>query len=438
LKRKPFGVFLHAIKMVGRNIRSYAMLSVTIILSLSVLLGFMGYMDTMHYNRNKTLFARDRSFLRVSSIGLNASSANRLQEKAEEIGTTHTLQYIKYNGAHINTTQWTMSTGEKVNGLNATVYAVPRECWYLEQNKNMKQTGATIQEPYQTNWLDGRDDENITLEKGQILMDEQLFQAFGLSKENCVIELSLLNNGTVSGTFVVVGTVPSNGPLELEPVVNEITDEVYMEPVDTEYRSTLVFSLDDLNPQNFGSGCHRTILFYSDQPENVKTLIKTLEPDLTVTSIYELQNTTLEKIRTEKGTKAIVAALLVLILGINLYSSFENALNDRKFEIGVKRAMGASGFSIIRQFFYESMIVMFADIAISVALVVNIGIVLKYFKEAQIALEGTSDAKAYILYITPYSVGMFAACAIVLTVVFSFVFAYKTTQVQIVDYLKAE
>ena len=33
---------------------------------------------------------------------------------------------------------------------------------------------------------------------------------------------------------------------------------------------------------------------------------------------------------------------------------------------------------------------------------------------------------------------VFAVCAVVLTVVFSFVFAYKTTQIQIVDYLKAE
>ena len=48
------------------------------------------------------------------------------------------------------------------------------------------------------------------------------------------------------------------------------------------------------------------------------------------------------------------------------------------------------------------------------------------------------EFETYTLYVTPYSVGMFAACAIVLTVVFSFVFAYKTTQVQIVDYLKAE
>ena len=44
----------------------------------------------------------------------------------------------------------------------------------------------------------------------------------------------------------------------------------------------------------------------------------------------------------------------------------------------------------------------------------------------------------YVLYITAESVAMFAVCALVLTVVFSFIFAYKATRVQIVDYLKAE
>jgi len=170
-------------------------------------------------------------------------------------------------------------------------------------------------------------------------------------------------------------------------------------------------------------------------------MLKTMEPDAMIKTVYEDQARALEQIQTEKGTKAIIAALLLVILGINLYSCFENALNDRKFEIGVKRAMGASGFSIVRQFFYESMIVIVANIVISIAFVVDVGLLLKLYR--QLTMKDFSgivhfEFETYSLYITPYSIGMFAACAIVLTVVFSLVFAYKTTQVQIVDYLKAE
>jgi len=452
VKGKPFGILIHAVKMVRRNIRSYALLSVTIILSFSFLLGFLGYMDTAHYNQYKNLFTRDPSLLKVSSSKLNTSITNRIQERAREYGTTHTLQYLKYN-CNVDTSQWVLPTGERLWFLHATAYGIPRECWYLEREKSVLTTGISLNEPYPVTWLDNREANNITLENGQVLMDEQLFKALGLTAENNILQLQLTHSYAsstgdmthISGSFTVVGTVPSNTHMELERRTVESTEETYVTPANSAYEATLVFSLDDLNPTTLPGSYIRTVIFHTDQPENIEKMIESLEPDLPITSIYTLQKNAQEKIRTEKSTKAIITALLMLILGINLYSSFENTLNDRKFEIGVKRAMGASGFSIIRQFFYESMLVMIANIAISVALVVDLGIVWKLFCEANYIQEVSENATRinyqyynYILYITPYSIGMFAACAIVLTVVFSFVFAYKTTQVQIVDYLKTE
>ena len=443
MKRKPFGILRHAVQMVGRNLRSYAMLSVTIILSFSILLGFMGYMDSEHYNTYKRIFALDRGLLRVSSAKLNASGANLLQQKAEEYGTTHTLQTLRYL-CNLSMNQWRLPTGEKISGMHIAAYAVQRECWFLESDFR-----SSMELPYAVTWLDGRESKNITLEKGQILMDEQLYQALGLTEKNNMLQLQMKHSESaitgdmteISGAFQVVGTVPNSEPLELETYTVESTRETFVRLKGREYTPVLVFSLDDLNPNTLPGVCNRTVIFHSDQPENIRALIKNLEPNLQPTCVYESQNRALEAIRTEKGTKAIIAALLMLILGINLYSSFENALNDRKFEIGVKRAMGASGFSIIRQFFYESMIVMVANILISVALVVDLGLLLKLYRQLTLKdMEGIAhfEFETYSLYITPYSVGMFAVCAVVLTVVFSFVFAYKTTQVQIVDYLKAE
>ena len=42
------------------------------------------------------------------------------------------------------------------------------------------------------------------------------------------------------------------------------------------------------------------------------------------------------------------------------------------------------------------------------------------------------------VYLSPYSFGIFAVCAVTLTVVFSLIFAYRSTQVEVVQYLKAE
>ena len=447
MKGKPFGILRHAMKMVGRNIRSYAMLSVTIILSFSILLGFMGFMDSEHYNNNKKVLSLDRGFLQFTSSTMSSARVAQLEEKAAQYGTTYCTQH--YQGSlTLYMDHWRLSTGERISDfLSVVSFSVPRECWFLEKYPNTSNQWNS----YTVTWLDGREDRNITLEKGEILLDDQLFQAFGLTAENNRLEISGFFGGTsgvqFGGTFTVVGTVPANGILE----VNRYTDERTGEPKanfvkypKSDHIPVIVFSMDDLNPltvKTEDSTWLRRVFFHSDQPENVHKMLESMEPELTVYPVYEVQNRVLETIRTEKGTKAIIAALLMLILGINLYSSFENALNDRKFEIGVKRAMGASGFSIIRQFFYESMLVMLANILISVALVVDLGLLLKLYRQLTLKdMEGVIhfEFETYSLYITPYSVGMFAVCAVVLTVVFSFVFAYKTTQVQIVDYLKAE
>ena len=440
MKKKPFGILCHAVRMVRRNLRAYVALSVTIILSFSILLIFMGYMDSEHYNRYKGLLAKDPSLLSVSSTSLSAARADLLQKRAAEYGTTHTLQYLKQN-LQIQTADWTLTTGERLaSNFRVQAYAIPRETWFLED----KGTGNGQLDPYTVTWLDGREVSNITLESGEILIDEQLFKALGLSRDNSTLELELFSGiSEFGGAFTVVGTVPSLYPLEMEifevPSTKERMARLPDKTLD-QYFSVIFFSLEDFNPSVFGGHWYRNLIFYSDQPTSVRQMIKTLEPDLLVYSVYEAQDFAMEGIRTEKTTKSLIAILLLLILGINLYSSFQNALNERKFEIGVKRAVGASAFSIVRQFFYESMLVMLSNIAVTVALVVDIGLVLKLYREATAITDTYANYNYvdYVLYITAESVAMFAVCALVLTVVFSFIFAYKATRVQIVDYLKAE
>ena len=440
MKMKPFRILCHALTMVRRNLRAYAALSVTIILSFSILLGFMGYMDTKHYNSYKGLLSKDPSLLKVSSASLSAARAALLQDRAAEYGTTHSLQYLSVNH-WLQTDGWTLATGESLTSdFRVQANAIPRETWFLEDTG----TGMSLLGTYSVTWLDDREVSNVTLEPGEILIDEQLFKALGLNQGNNTLKLTFSGGDLFfERTFTVVGTVPSTYPLELELYEIPNTGEQAARLKDNklkQYTSVIFFSLQDFNPTVFGGSWYRNLIFYSDQPTSVKQMIKTLEPDLSVLSVYEMQENAFEVIRTEKATKSVIAILLLLILGINLYSSFQNALNERKFEIGVKRAVGASAFSIVRQFFYESMLVMLINIAVTVALVVDLGLVLKLYREAT-AIGDTYANLAetnYILYITGESVAMFAVCALVLTVVFSFIFAYKATRVQIVDYLKAE
>ena len=76
------------------------------------------------------------------------------------------------------------------------------------------------------------------------------------------------------------------------------------------------------------------------------------------------------------------------------------------------------------------------NILISVALVAHIFIVYKFIYERTPNQFG--QYFTWTIYISPYSVAMFAVCTLTLTVVFSLIFAYSSTQVRIADQLKAE
>jgi len=122
--------------------------------------------------------------------------------------------------------------------------------------------------------------------------------------------------------------------------------------------------------------------------------------------------------KVEIGNKAYISAVILLLLGLNLYSSFSNALHERRYEIGVKRALGAGISHIMRQFIYESIAVLLLDTLISVIIVVDLMIGYKAYQTFVLGNE-------WIVYIS-------------LSTVFSLIFAYKSTQVEIIKYLRDE
>ena len=135
--------------------------------------------------------------------------------------------------------------------------------------------------------------------------------------------------------------------------------------------------------------------------------------------------------KVEIGNKAYISAVILLLLGLNLYSSFSNALHERRYEIGVKRALGAGISHIMRQFIYESIAVLLLDTLISVIIVVDLMIGYKAYQTFVLGNE-------WIVYISLYSVIIFLVCVISLSTVFSLIFAYKSTQVEIIKYLRDE
>lgn len=420
--KNPFRIVGHACKMARRNLKKYSLLSVTIILSFALLLGYFLFSDASTYNTYKELFQKDPGIVMVWDNLMETEKFQLLTTRAGAMGNTRhyfycvTFPYLFGHGQQLE-------NGEPLGTMITKVYCVPSRMWDFYHDLNSI---------LDIRYLDGVERRGLTLFSGQILMDEELFYALGLDRqENPTYRLKLScpeNGDPISYTLEaqVIGTFAANNRFDAPPD----------SPLGA-YQPTIVLSMEDLRPDIMPHwSWSRTAVFHTDMPDQVLNLAKAAALSGGYSSMASAQNQAREKILTQKSTKEIVAIGMLLLLGINLYSSFSNALSERKFEIGVKRAIGASQWAIVRQFLYESILVLLADILLAVAIVADIALIYQYI------IEHTPDEYGryidWIIYISPASITMFAICAVTLTLLFSFIFAYKATQVEVVKYLKAE
>ena len=437
MRKYPFRILRHAILMVGRTLKSYVLLSVTIILSFSLLLGYLVWIDSSIYNSYKDIFSKDRNVVVVyDQLLKNVSFSQLLKEKAADHGCLSILSFENaiFGSIHSKNSMLQLENGKTLEPIETCAISVPPHAWCLYS------VGGT--ELYVT-WIDGNDHNDFHLKSGEVLVDERLYTIFSIKEKNNKFSLSLsgyhdsagnLVNQPFAGDFTVVGIIHSNEPLEIKERESP-SNSVYL---CCETAPSIAFSSVDFNCAAFPqmNWYSPTAVFYSPAPEQVDALLRSAGITANIDAVYIKQDNALEIIQNKVKLKMVITIALLVILGINLYSCFLNALNDRKFEVGVRRALGASKWSIVRQFLYESLLVMITNIIIAVWLVLTAAIIYKVIIEC--TSNEVGEFITYTLSISLYSVAMFAVCSLTLTVVFSLIFAYKTTQVKIVDYLKAE
>ena len=431
-------ILRHGAVMVRRNLRSYALLSVTIVLSFSLLLGYLLYTDSSLYNRYAWIMAQDPKVISITvTHPEDRAKLPALKMRLDDLDGTHTYAESIALG-RITDSRYTLSDGREVSLPAVYIYGVPSHIWGFYAGSRIK--AAEIE------WLDGRTAEDISLKPGEMLMSRALFHALGLGTAQAPsfhLSLKSDSNSEMGERFQKKMRIVGLYSLESmdywgEAIAEALTESELLGQSGQSHPPSIVISLEDFDPARIApeNKMNASIHIYTEYPELALQIYEQSQMKGGCFAVYEEQNKAREKIRTEQRTKAIIAAALLLLLGINLYSSFSNALNDRKFEIGVKRALGATGFAVIRQFLYESILVMLANTVLSVALVADIGILYKRIYESTPDAYGNN--RQFILHIGGSSIAMFAVCAVSLTLVFSLIFAWKATQVKIVDYLKAE
>lgn len=427
--------FAHAVKMVRRNIRSYRLLSVTIVLSFSLLLGYLACIDSLNYNKYKQVFARDRRL--VFSVAETDAYRDRiLREKAADIGDTQSLLYYTITGFRLDIPNVIMETGEKPDSFGwPEIVSLPA---HVPKLYDAASDTMFSFDPIPITWLDGKPHEDIFLKPDEIIVDEPLYEAVGKACGGvlrCTLSSDWSPDVHFEGAFRIVGTIPGENAIGITHGEGAQEGKAFLNI--TQYHPKLVLSSAAVNPKDYPDLVSRTfIIFVSDRPESIAKLADSMIPNHKAGAVYEAQDRANEALKADTRTKAIICTALLVILGINLYACFENALHARRFEIGVKRALGASAGHIVMQFLYEGLCVMLMNILISVALVFDLLIVYKCIYDRTPNEYG--QYFQWTVYVSPQSFIMFGVCAAALTVVFSLIFAYRSTQVRIADQLKSE
>lgn len=434
-KCRPFAILLHAVIMVVRTLRSYALLSVTITMSFTLLLGYLVYQDSELYHAYKGILMCDPNVAILQDGTQSETKLALLRGKMLALGQSYSYDCFTTQVITHNTKLIDQESGKELRHSSIELNSLSRGVFGLYRF-------GVLQE---VTWLPGQERDTLDLQPGEAILDDTWFYALGLDQQETPVYRLALSavNGSEPEVWLnlrIVGIVETSWDSGAGEIQEMLGAEGYLV---TDYSPSIYISMEELDPDHAPESFHwfRKVVFYTAHPYELLSYAESIYGSTAYdratfySNVRELDEA-LEQIRSVNRLKVIVAGALLLLLGINLYSSFMNALSSRKFEIGVKRAVGASGWSIVRQFLFESFLVMAGNVILSVCLVADIAIIYKYIREHIPDAQGAFHP--YIIYFSPYSMAMFAVCAASLTVVFSLIFAYRSTQVEIVDYLKAE
>lgn len=401
--------------MVKRNRIVYAKLSVTVVLSFSLLLAFLLFTDTQLYNKYKEVFSQPSEIVLSNIYGKPAAYHALLLQIRNNVAEADCYGYVTVNGV-----------SEYENGR------VNVRCSFLP-NGDMP--------VYTWNRIDFKETGDLySVSPVKLLGEKQNFDCKGSE----VIINESWYNALIDGGAQIPVKIPvhfdwgkgesSNWELTVVGVFSDTLQEELSIDKDgstygwgSMYLSAELLSRADVG--EFNTSAEYSVWVNTDMPEKAIAYARAL--GFSAYGVSEAQQAANIVLKVEKANKAYITAVILVLLAINLYSSFSNALQERRYEIGVKRALGADKGHIIRQFLYESLCVLLFDTLLSVAIVINLMIGYKVYQTFVLG-------KIWVIFISPYSVIMFLVCSLSLSVVFSLVFAFQSTQVEIISNLREE
>jgi hypothetical protein len=148
-----FKMIGHGTMMMVRTLRNYAMLSMSVVLSFSVLLGYLVYTDSTLFNQYKNVLYKPDGWVTVKDKKLSSGDITALQKLTEGIPS---YVMTEYQNSHIYSQDNSYS-------YNFNVCVIPSACWGLLYPINNPPEQVVV------SWLDGREGTNVVLGKGKTL-----------------------------------------------------------------------------------------------------------------------------------------------------------------------------------------------------------------------------------------------------------------------------
>ena len=413
--KRSFRHLRHAVKMVWRNRRSYAKLSVTVVLSFTLLLGYMAISDARNYNRYGKVFSLPREVVQCYCYSDPMTFSTYLSQVEEAVPDAQMYDYFTA------TTELTSYDAK----LTAECYFLPHgveEVYTTDSSSSFdpNESGVSCAEPIALL----REKQNFSLQGNEAIVNKSFYDSLiaGGAQEPLTIPLQFRWKDGSSSVWEleVAGVCEDTAGNDIRAEQGEVTGFVDIYLSQSLLNGHTINDMEDFKQIAFVS---------SPMPEVVMGIGRAL--GMVSQGIVEAQDEARTALRAAITSKAVTAMVMLALLAINLYSSFSNVLETRNFEIGVKRAIGASKASIIRQFLYESLLVLGFDALLSAALVADGLILYKLIQRWFFSV-------TWYAYVSPFTIAVYLLSSLSLTVVFSLLFAYKATRVEIVRYLKAE
>jgi len=401
--------------MIKRNRGVYGKLSVTVVLSFSLLFAFLSFTDARLYNQYKEVFAQPREIVLSNVYGKPASFQALISQIKSNTNNADCYGYTTHNGIC-----------EYENGdINARCSFLPNGdipvyTWKrINIDKNNDIYSVT---PVK---LIG-EKKGFDLKGNEIIINKSWYEALINGGVETPIQIPIhfdWQDGKSSDWILTVVGICS----DTERDKLQINELGYVYGWGNMYLPIELLSRTDVG--EFGVSTEYSVWTNTPYPEKVIAYARAL--GFSTYGASEAQQAANTILKVETTNKSYIAAVMLVLLSINLYSSFSNALKDRQYEIGVKRALGAEKRHIVRQYLYESASVLLLDTLISITLVVNLMIGYKVYQLFFLRNEWT-------IYVSIYSIIIFLICSLSLSIVFSLIFAFQSTQVKIISNIRNE